>query len=75
MEAKRTILWIYYFSVGLMLVALSFSNYFMSVAQFCLIGVMILDGIRKKEVDDFFNKGHLAYRIVMFIPMGLLWIL
>ena len=75
MEAKKTILWLYYFFLGLMLVSLSFSGYYMSVAQFGLVGVMLLDGMKKAEYDDFVKRNNLFIRIIIFLPTGLWWIL
>jgi hypothetical protein len=75
MEAKKIILWLYYFSIGLMMAALSFSNYFMSVAQFCLLGVFIIQGIKKQDVVEFFGKRNLIYKVFLFIPVGLAWII
>lgn len=51
--------WIYYFALGLMLVSLPFSNYFMSVSQFMLVGVFILDGLNRgfrSIFRDFFHR-------------------
>jgi hypothetical protein len=75
MEAKKTILWLYYFFVGLMLVSLSFSGYYMSVAQFGLVGVMLLDGMKKEEYHDFLQRNNLVLRIMLFVPIGLWWII
>jgi hypothetical protein len=74
MEAKKIILWIYYFAIGLMLISLPFSNYFMSVSQFILSGVFILHGIRKDETRDFFRKHSLPLIVVLFIPVAVTWI-
>jgi ABC-type multidrug transport system fused ATPase/permease subunit len=74
MEAKKIILWLYYFSIGLMLVSLSFSNFFMSLSQFGLVLVFVLHGIKKQEVDDYFRKNNKAVSIALFIPVGLSWI-
>jgi hypothetical protein len=74
MEAKKIILWLYYFAIGLMLIALSFSNYFMSVSQFGLAGVFILHGIKKQEVDEYFRKNSTAVSIALLIPAGITWI-
>lgn len=74
MEANKIILWLYYFFLGLMLAALSFSNYFMSVSQFGLLGVFIIHGIKKQEVDEFFNKNNKALIVALFLPAGIVWI-
>jgi hypothetical protein len=74
MEAKKIILWLYYFAVGLMLASLSFSNYFMSVSQFLLVLVFVLHGIKKEEVTEYFKRYHTATATVLFIPAGLSWI-
>lgn len=74
MEAKKIILWLYYVAIGMMLIALSFSNYFMSVSQFGLVGIFILDGIKKQEVDEYFRKYKLLISILLLIPFGLIWI-
>ena len=74
MDANKIILWLYYFSIGLMMASLSFSKYFMSISQFCLLGVFIIHGIKKQEVDTFFRENSVAMRIVLFIPVGIGWI-
>ncbi len=74
MEAKKIILWLYYIAVGMMLIALCFSNYFMSVSQFGLAIIFILDGIRKKDVDEYFRKYKIPVSILLLIPVGLTWI-
>jgi hypothetical protein len=74
MEAKKIILWLYYAAIGMMLIALSFSNFFMSLSQFGLAIIFILDGINKQEVVDYFKKYKLAVSIILLIPVGLSWI-
>jgi hypothetical protein len=74
MEAKKIILWLYYAAIGMMLISLSFSKFFMSVSQFGLAIIFILDGIKKKEVTDYFEKYKLAASILLLIPAGLTWI-
>jgi hypothetical protein len=73
MKAKKIILWLYYLALGMMLIALSFSNFFMSLSQFGLVLVFILDGIRKQEVDDYFRKYNRLMSIALLIPFGLTW--
>jgi hypothetical protein len=75
MEAKKTIRWLYYFSLGLMLISLSFSGYYMSVAQFGLVGVMLLDGMKKVDYDDFIKRNNSVLRIVLILPVSLWWII
>lgn len=74
MDSKKIISWLYYFSIGLLLVSLPFSNYFMSIAQFCLTGTFIVHGIAKEEVDRFLKNHTPFLRILLFIPAGLYWI-
>jgi hypothetical protein len=75
MESKKTILWLYYFFLGLMLISLSFSGYYMSVAQFGLVMVMLLDGMKKADYDDFRKRNNPAVRAIIFLPLGIWWIL
>jgi len=74
MEAKKIILWLYYMAIGMMLIALCFSNFFMSLSQFGLAIIFILDGIRKKEVDEYFRKHKILVSVLLLIPVGLSWI-
>jgi hypothetical protein len=74
MESKKIILWLYYFSIGLMLVSLPFSNYFMSLSQWSLLATFVIHGIKKEEVDNYFRNHNRAYRLVFFLPYGLFWV-
>jgi hypothetical protein len=75
MEANKTILWIYYFALGLMLISLPFSGFYMSVAQFILVGVFILQGIKRLEYHDFVKKYNPVARVLLFLPYGLIWLI
>ena len=75
MGVNRTILWLYYFSLGLMMISLPFSGYYMSVAQFCLVGVFILDGMKRQEYDDFIKKHNSVLRVILFLPYGFTWLI
>lgn len=75
MESKKTILWLYYFFLGLMLISLSFSGYYMSVAQFGLVMVMLLDGMKKSDYDDFIKQNKPFVRVIIFLPVGFWWVL
>ena len=74
MPAKNIILWLFYLTFGLLLISLPFSNYMMSVTQFTLVGIFILDGIKKAEYDDFIRKYNVTGIIFLFLPNTLLWI-
>jgi hypothetical protein len=75
MGANKTILRLYYFSLGLMMISLPFSGYYMSVSQFCLVGVFLLDGMKRQDYDDFIKKYTLFPRIILFIPYGFTWLI
>lgn len=75
MESKKTILWLYYFFLGLMLISLSFSGYYMSVAQFGLVMVMLLDGMKKADYDHFRKRNNPVVRVIIFLPVGIWWVL
>ena len=74
MSAKKIILWSYYFAIGLLLISLPFSNYTMSMSQFMLVGIFVVDGIRKKSYDDFIKNHGLPAMILLFIPNAIVWI-
>ncbi|MBW6459163.1 MAG: O-antigen ligase family protein [Bacteroidales bacterium] len=74
MKDKNLILWLYYFGIGLMLTALPFSNYFMSISQFVLSGALVLDGMSKADVTRFFKKYSPATVVLLIVPYGLMWI-
>jgi hypothetical protein len=75
MKAKRTIQWLYYLSIGLMLVSLPFSGYYMSVAQFWLVIAFVLYGIKKEEVDRFKIRFDKITRILLSVPFAIVWII
>lgn len=75
MDSKKIVLWLFYFAVGLMLIFLPFSKYMMSVSQFGLVGVFIIHGIKKQDVDDFLQGHSGVTRILLFIPNGIIWII
>lgn len=75
MKSDKIIFWLYYFSLGLMLVSLPFSNFFMSVSQFCLVGTFILHGMVKEDVVRFFSENNRVKQVLLFLPYGIFWIL
>lgn len=70
----KTLSWIFFFSLALLIVALPLSKYLMSVAQFALVGVFILEGIRQSEFKRFLEKRSLVLKVLLFIPVGIKWV-
>ena len=66
--------WLYYFSLALLLVALPLSKYLMSIAEFFLAGVFILDGMKYQEVRTFFSTTSPARIAAQILPRGIAWI-
>jgi hypothetical protein len=71
----KIITWTYYFALALMLVSLPLSKYLMSVSQFILTGVFIVDGIRKKDVISFFDKKRPLEIVLLFNFYAVFWVL
>ena len=59
---------IYYFGLGLMVVALPLSEYFMSVAQFILTIVFMWEGIDYKPIHDVQSNHKRSLGILLIIP-------
>ncbi|MBP6977288.1 MAG: O-antigen ligase family protein [Lentimicrobiaceae bacterium] len=60
-----------YFGLALMLAALPLSRFFMSIAQFILAGVFIVDGIKTQDISSCYKKNRGSARILMLIPITL----
>ena len=71
MKSDKILDRLFLISVAMLIVALPLSKYFMSVAEFSLTGVFILDGIRKNDWDAFWEKNSPLKRIVFIIPVGI----
>ncbi len=72
---SRIIPYTYHFALGLLLISLPFSNYFISVAQFMLAGTFIVDGISKQEAEDHFRRRGLFVGALLLIPVGAVWVI
>lgn len=59
---------LYFFALALVVISLPFSKYFMSVSQFFLGGVFIIEGIRWKKVLEFHSKKNTLKKVLNFIP-------
>jgi len=66
---------IYFFGLGLMVVALPLSEYFMSIAQFVLTFVFIWDGINYKPIHDVQSKHKGLGGILLLIPTAIIEVL
>jgi len=63
---------IYYFGLGLMVVALPLSEFFMSIAQFILTFVFVWEGINLKPIHDIQSKHKRSIGILLIIPAFLI---
>jgi len=63
---------IYYFGLGLMVVALPLSEFFMSIAQFILTFVFVWEGINLKPIHDILSKHKRSIGILLIIPAFLI---
>lgn len=72
---QKIITWSYYFAIALLLVSIPLSKFTMSISQFLLTVVFIVDGISKKDVILFFQK-HSKPKAYLLAPfVGAWWIL
>ncbi len=71
MRADKILDWLFILSLALLIVALPLSKFVMSIAEFGLAGVFILDGMSKKDWAGFLEKNSPALRILLIIPIGL----
>jgi len=69
----KFISWAYYGSIALLLVSLPLSKYTMSMAQFGLTLVFIIDGIRKDDVVSFFSRFKGLQVAIRILPYALWW--
>lgn len=63
----------YFFGLAMLVAALPLSKFMMSVAQFFLVGVFILDGIKREEVLDFFGEKSRKNILLLIIPYSVGW--
>lgn len=63
----------YFFGLALLVVALPLSKFLMSVSQFYLVGVFILDGIDREKVLDFFGERNRKSIILLIVPYSIAW--
>ncbi len=63
----------YFWGLVLMIISIPMSKYMMSVSQFTLTGILILEFIHLERVKSFFKKTKWYLIIIMVIPMALIW--
>ncbi len=63
----------YFFGLALLVIALPLSKFLMSVSQFYLVGVFILDGIDREKVLDFFGERDRKSIILLIVPYSIAW--
>jgi len=73
MRSDQTMSVLYFVGLALLVIALPLSKFLMSVSQFVLVGILIIDGVKKEDVNTFYlkNKGFVA--IILTIPLGVWW--
>lgn len=64
----------YFISLSLLAASLPLSMFMMSVAQFALTGVMIIDGMEREKILGFYRRYSAARAIVLTLPMSIAWI-
>lgn len=65
----------YFWGLVLMITSLPLSRFMMSVAQFTLSGILILQYINRENVKSFFSRNSLFINLLLIIPYTLAWIL
>ncbi len=74
MQSGKLLSWSYFFALALLLMALPLSKFLMSVMEFALTGLFILDGMRMGKIRAFFREENKAKLVFLFVPTGLWWI-
>lgn len=75
MDRKKIIHYSYLAFVALLAASIPVSRYMISVFQFCLAGIFILEGIRLESYLSFYRDHKLFYRILLSFPFHLWMIL
>ena len=63
----------YFWGLVLMIISIPMSKYMMSVSQFTLSGILILEFIHLERVKSFFKKTKWYLIIIMVVPVALIW--
>jgi flagellar basal body-associated protein FliL len=64
----------YFWGLVLMIISIPLSKYMMSVSQFTLSGILILEFIPLEKVKSFFKKTKWYLIIIMVVPVALIWV-
>ncbi len=73
-KARELISIFYMIGLVLMVISIPYSKYMMSVAQFMLSGILILQFIRMERVSTFFHNKSWIIKIILILPAFLLWV-
>jgi hypothetical protein len=73
-RSQQILSWLFFFGMALLIAALPLSKFLMSVSQFILAGVFILDGIRRERVVAFYRENSTTKAALLTIPYGIGWI-
>jgi len=72
-SAKEILAHLYFWSLVLMIISIPLSRFMMSVAQFTLSGILILEFMSLSKVKSFFSRFPLIISILLFIPSFIYW--
>ena len=73
-DTRKFLSQMYFWGLVLMVIALPFSRYMMSVAQFMLSGILILEFSSKEKVSKFFSRYPGYVSLFLFVPASIYWI-
>jgi hypothetical protein len=63
----------YFWGLVLMILSIPLSKYMMSVSQFALSGILILDHIKMDRVQSLFRKNNGLFAGILLLPFAVIW--
>ncbi len=63
----------YFWGLVLMIISIPMSKFMMSVSEFTLSGILILEFIHLEQIKSFFKKTKWYLIIIMLVPVSLIW--
>ena len=72
-DRKGILAAMYFWGLVLMIVSIPLSKYMMSVSQFALSGILILDHIKMDRVQSLFRKNNGFFAGILLLPFAVIW--